>query len=277
MASQQPKSETNGKPQTTGSYFRWLFFSRWSRDNKPHPETETSDNQHLADSEGGGPDEISDSHYSQEVVRMSMSTNHIEDEASVNLMNAVTSVIEDRRLLKVDLQDHKKMMELADRKMHEIEEARRVADEKVRRKDEELERQERRLVDHQYKFDQLQEDYQQLVATRNSEYDRLQSQIREIQNKYETLSGDYSKLRRDTSGQVERLEALLRVAEMRNSQLSAESEEIRKDNANLTRRITEFARQISGMLGQAPDLNVTPVPIRPTLASNAHEDDRAKA
>jgi len=275
VTSQQLDSKSNRKRPTTRSYFRWLFSSRWIRKDNPQRELDAADTDAIADETVANPGQVSEPYYSEEVVRMSMSANHIEDETSTKLLNAVTRVIEDRRLLKVDLQEHKKTIELADRKIHEVETARNTAADKLLQREAELERQERRLVDNQYKFEQLQEDYQQLVATRNSEYERLQTQIREMQSKYETLSGDYSKLRRETTGQVERLEALLRVAEMHNAQLSAESEEVRKDNANLTRRITEFARQISG-LGQAPS-ELTPVPIRPALAPSSREDERAKA
>jgi myosin heavy subunit len=277
-ACQQFEFETNGRHKAKSSRVRWLVYLRWTCKEDYRKALRRAGDTHSAPVEDNTAT-VHQKHVSQEVNRMDTKLIHSEDESSTRLLNAVSHILEDRRQLKDDVQEHKKLVELAQRKVKELEGERKQVEHKLLEKDSELQKQERLLVDTQYKFQQVQDDYHQLMATRNSEYERLQQQIGELQANYGTLSGDYERFRRDNSAQVERLEGLLRNAEMRNAQLTAEAEGVRKENTNLTRRITEFAQQISNVLGQSPSEppSIAPVPIRPTLANVADKDDRAKA
>jgi archaellum component FlaC len=276
-ACQQFEFETNGRHKAKSSRMRWLAYVRWTCKEDYRKALKRAGDTHSAPAEHDTA--VHQTHVSQEVNRMDAKLIHSEDESSTRLLNAVSHILEDRRQLKDDVQEHKKLVELAQRKVKELEGERKQVEHKLLEKDSELQKQERLLVDTQYKFQQVQDDYHQLMATRNSEYERLQQQIGELQANYEAVSGDYASFRRDSSAQVERLEGLLRNAEMRNAQLAAEAEGVRKENTNLTRRITEFAQQISNVLGQSPTEppSIAPVPIRPTLANAAEADERAKA
>ncbi len=197
-----------------------------------------------------------------------------EDEVASTLLQAVSDVLEDRSLLRQDLQEFKKGLELTQRKAKEIEDEKKLLELRIVEKDSELERRELRMVDLRYKLDQLQENYQHLVAARDNEYQRMQDIVGEMQTKYDALSRDYGTLRRESTSQIERLESMLRHVELRNGQLAAEAEQVRKENASLTRQITEFAQKISGVLGQVVPTDmprIMPVPNRNS------SDDRAQA
>nr|NNM89742.1 hypothetical protein [Bacilli bacterium] len=197
-----------------------------------------------------------------------------DDEVASKLLQAVSDVLEDRSLLRQDLQEFKKGLELTQRKAKEIEDEKKLLELRIAEKDSELERRELRMVDLRYKLDQLQENYQHLVAAKDNEYQRMQDIVSEMQTKYDSLSRDYGTLRRDSTSQIERLESMLRHVELRNGQLAAEAEQVRKENASLTRQITEFAQKISGVLGQTAPTDmprIMPVPNRNS------SDDRAQA
>lgn len=278
-ACQQFEFETKGRHSARSSYVRWLVLVEWTcrAEYKKALEQAASGASIvvLDEIETTGRAEAK----SEEVVRVSNQMMHGEDEMANRLMNAVSQMIDDRRNLKGEVQEHKKLIELSERKIRETEEESKLISYKLQQKELEQERLERTLLDNQYKYDQLQDDYEQLMATRTSEYERLQQQIRELQDRHDSLSTDYARLRRETSSEAERLEIALRNAEIKNAQLVTESEEVRKENANLTQRITEFARQISNMLGQnvVEGPSVAPVPIRPVLAAANEDNDRAKA
>ena|GEM_PF-4313258 len=275
-ACQQFQFETDGKYKASSARLRWFLQLRWTR---THPAREKQVQRKVEQVNSTIPEEDSvsaapNTYVPQEETVMDRQLVQGEDELSVRLLNAVSHVLGDRRQLKDDIQEHKKTIELSQRKVKDLEEGREELELKLLEKDAEMDRQERLLVDTQYKFYQIQEDYNHLQETRQNEYDRLQEQIAELQSKYEAQATDYANLRRESSSQIERLETTVRNLEARNTQLAAEAESVRKENVALTRRITEFAQQIASALGQIPvdPPAVTPVPIRPTVAKVEGKD-----
>lgn len=203
-----------------------------------------------------------------------------EDEVAHRLLQAVSGIVDDRRQMKDAVQEFKKQIEMLERQLRDSDDERKMLEFKLEKKNTDVDRHERAMLDNQYKYEKLQEEFEQMQTNHQAEHNRLQDKINDLTSRYEELSSDYSRVRRESAKEIERLEMQLRNAELRNTQLTAKYEEIRKDNANLTRRVTDFAHQISTFMD--PNAFAQPslaaVPIRP-VADNHKQDseDRAKA
>lgn len=279
-ACQQFQFETSGRHKANSARLRWLLQLRWTHAGKGNQvQTKEPSGETYTPPVEDKVSVVNQTYAPQEESFMDTQRIYGEDEASVRLLNAVTHILEDRRQLKDDVQESRKLADLSQRKVKESEEDRKALELKLVEKDNEIEKQERLLVDTQYKLHQVQEDYNQLSEARNSEYNRLQDQISELQSKYETLGQDYANLRRENTLQIEKLEAALRGAEAKNAQLVAEAEGVRKENVALTRRITDFAQQIASALGQVPTdpPAVTPVPIRAAVTKMTDNEKSSRA
>lgn len=279
--------ETSGAHKAGTSMLKWYLYLRYSaRNDKAVPEGSYSA-ESLAEQSPEETGVIS----AQPVVtegelKMSQSSGFTtsstgtEDEISTRLLQSVSAMVDDRKKMKELLQEYKKQIEMTERKLRDSEDERRSLEIKLDRKDSDMDRQQRLMLDHQYKYEQLQEEFEQMQTNHQTEHNRLQEKVNELTSQYEELTVDYTKLRKESSKEIERLEMQLRNAELKNTQLAAKYEEIRKDNANLTRRVTDFAHQIAGFMDPSvltqPSLQA--VPIRSVVDNNNQESEgRVKA
>ncbi|WP_029422945.1 hypothetical protein [Alicyclobacillus macrosporangiidus] len=296
-ACQQFEFETNGEHKAWAAHVRWLLFIRAScgeeyrqarvagrlgqrgvtpsvpmdeagdRADTPHGNTEAEQVAPQEDDGQGG------------LESAMLQSIHLQDELASKLFYSVTEILEDRRQLKELILEYGKRLELAERKIAELQEDNRVAQHKLEKKDQEIEQKERLLLEGQLKYQQLYEDFQQFRGEQAEEYQRLQQQIGELQARYEALNGEYGRFRAHSTREIERLQSQLRESEVRNTQLQAQYDAVRNENANLARRVADFARQISSMLGSDTSLEhlQAAVPIRPMLVKPEEEVGRAKA
>lgn len=201
----------------------------------------------------------------------------LDDELSAKLYNTVAEIIENRRQFKLNNHEYRKNLDLAQRKITEVTSDNRLLELELEKKESEIEKQERMLVESQYKYNQLQESYEQAQVRHENEYARFQQELKELQSNYERLTREYSNYRQESAKEIEHLQTGLQNAEMRNTQLTLQYEEVRKENVALSRSITDFAQQIANLVGNNAMPVIQPVPIRPTLASDLNENERAKA
>jgi hypothetical protein len=280
--------ETQGAHSARASMLRWYLFLRYSKGGTEKRATMSA--EALAAPSAQSYPELSVAsgkiEITEEGAKMPQSSIYnvpsamTEDETTVRLLQAVSAMVDDRRQMKELLQEYKKQIEVTQRQLRDSDDERKMLEFKLEKKDSEIDRQQRMMLDHQYKYEHLQEEFEQMQVNHQTEHNRLQEKVNELTGHYEELTVDYTRLRKESSKEIERLEMQLRGAELKNAQLSAKYEEIRKDNANLTRRVTDFAHQIAGFMD--PTVFAQPqlaaVPIRTVLDNAKSEpEDRVKA
>lgn len=200
-----------------------------------------------------------------------------EDEVAHRLLQAVSGIVDDRKKMKESVSEFKKQVEMLQRQLRDSDDERKMLEFKLEKKNTEVDQQQRLMLDHQYKYEQLQEEFEQMQTNHQTEHNHSQNRINELSSQYEELSVDYSRVRKESSKEIERLEMQLRNAELKNTQLNAKYEEVRKDNANLTRRVTDFAHQISSFMDPTAltQPSLAPVPIR-SVVDNKRQDSEER-
>lgn len=281
-ACRQFEFETKGQHKTYQNFLRWWFVVRpSSRDDYkaalrarryPISTVDESSQQPAIEQHTYAEDEF------QEVSTMAQQPNlNVDDEISGRLYNVLAEMLESRRQLKQSNQEFRKNLDLAERKITEISSDNKLLELELEKKDNDLEKQQRMNVENQYKYDELQEAYEQAQLRHENEYSRFQQELKELQQNYERLTREYNNYRKESTKEIETLQSSLRNAEMRNAHLTAQYEEVRKENVALSRRITDFAHQISSFVGVNAMPSVQPVPIRPAISPDHDENERAKA
>jgi chromosome segregation ATPase len=261
-ACQQFAYETNGAHKAKAVHLKWLMSVRH----------QCRDEWKRAVELGLKAKVLKIDNFENQSEEINMQTIH-EDELVKKLYQAVEQLVEDRRQTVVSMQEYQKQAEYYEKRILDLEEEKRMAELRFEKKEREIERLNRELIEKQSKYDQLMEDYQQMRANDAKEYERLQYQLKELQSKYETLMSDYNRYRSQSAIELERLENSLRDEQIKNAQLQIQYEQIRKENSNLTKRITDFAQQISAALSvdQPTQTPVTPVPIRPVVSKDSND------
>lgn len=192
------------------------------------------------------------------------------DELADRLFATVAEFVEDRRDLSSSVDDLKVRLERSEIFVQELEDARKLDQMRYDKKTKEYETLEQQLADLQTRYSQEQSDHEQLKKNSASDYYRLQVQFKESKMQFDDISSEFRKFQATSRRETELLESQLRDTHTRYEQLATQYELSRQDNARLTKRITDFAQQITSMV---PNTDTTApiiasVPIRSTVVSN---------
>ena len=206
----------------------------------------------------------------------------MDDELSDRLFSTVLEMVEDRRQLSASVDEFQQQRNRNEAAIQELEDAHRLDQMRFEKKDKEIEGLAAQVQESESNFKQLQEDYELLRSNTSNEYYRLQLQFKESKMQYDNLHSEFRKYQAASRREVDNLESQLRESQSRYEQLLAQYELSRQDNARLTKRITDFAQQITSIVPSESSRaqSISPIPIRSSVTSSdgaGEEADRGSA
>ncbi|MDD2497857.1 MAG: hypothetical protein PHT78_03825 [Desulfitobacteriaceae bacterium] len=173
--------------------------------------------------------------------------NDSDDELSSHLMSSVFGIVEERRKMKLMINDYKEQTSQAQNIINGILEEKKQLSEALTERENQLTAFQFQLEEQQKKYDELIEDYKSLRVNEINERKRLQQQIKELQTDYQSLNEEFHQYHETADKEAMRYKERIREEKEKFNHLQLQYNEILEENKALLEKITAFAKQISSV------------------------------
>lgn len=176
-----------------------------------------------------------------------LSLNDSDDELSSHLMSSVFGIVEERRKMKLMINDYKEQTAQAQTIINGILEEKKQLSAALSERENQLSAFQFQLDEQQKKYDELMEDYKSLRVNEINERKRLQQQIKELQADYQSLNEEFRQFHETADREAMRYKERIREEKEKFNHLQLKYNDLFEENKVLLDKITAFAKQISSV------------------------------